>query len=43
MGMFQISGEAVIPKEVSKNGVIYGFTEYAGRKVKVIILEEEDG
>ena len=43
MSKFEIEGEAVIPKKVSDAGVIYGFTKYIGRKVKVIVLAEEGG
>ncbi len=43
MSNFEIEGDAVIPKTVSDAGVIYGFTKYIGRKVKVVVLAEEEG
>jgi len=41
MGRFEILGEAVIPKKVAQNGVIYGFKKYVGRKVIIVVLAEE--
>jgi len=42
MSRFEIEGEAVIPKKVAQNGVIYGFKKYVGRKVMVVVLAEGD-
>lgn len=33
--------EAVIETTVSKDGRIYGLKKFAGRSVKVVVLEEE--
>lgn len=41
MSKFVIAGDAVIEKVVGEYGVIYGLKKYRGRKVKIVILAED--